>query len=257
MKEDDYVLVLRNCRTDMTSREGFKYPRRGWVETKDWKPTYKCGNGLHGLLWGCGTTLYLYPEPAKWLVIKVKMQDCLFGKGDLDDKCKFKGGYIVYCGDRGGAIQYLDEHGAEDKPVIYANRVAGDYGTATAGNYGTATAGDFGKATTGYEGTATAGDFGKATAENCSTATAGCFGRATAGDFGTATAGDFGTATTGYKGKATAGCKGRIVIEYWDAEAERYRLAVGYIGENGLKPNVKYRLDEKHEFIEAGESKDD
>ena len=81
------------------------------------------------------------------------------------------------------------------------------------------------------------------------TATAGNYGTATAGDGGTATAGDDGTATAGYGGTATAGNYGTIVIKRWDGN--RYRVMVGYIGENGLLPNVAYRLDEQGRFVLA------
>ncbi len=136
---------------------------------------------------------------------------------------------------------------------------AGDEGTATAGYKGTATAGRWGTATAGYKGTATAGRWGTATAGRWGTATAGRWGTATAGDKGTATAGDEGTATAGdegtatagYKGTATAGEKGEIRIRYWDEKADRYRTVIGYIGEDGLEPNVPYRLNADHKFARS------
>ena len=118
---------------------------------------------------------------------------------------------------------------------------AGYYGTATAGYSGTATAGDYGAATAGYSGTATAGYGGTATAGDYGTATAGVDGTATAGYYGTATAGDYGTATAGYYGTATAGDSGTIQIRWFDGD--RYRIAVGYVGENGILPNVAYRVE--------------
>ena len=45
---------------------------------------------------------------------------------------------------------------------------------------------------------------------------------------------------------ASAGELGCIGLTYWDGK--RYRTVIGYIGENGLKPNVAYRLNGKHEF---------
>ncbi|MBX5689031.1 hypothetical protein ISD91_27455 [Pseudomonas aeruginosa] len=136
---------------------------------------------------------------------------------------------------------------------------AGDRGTATAGNWGTATAGNEGTATAGNEGTATAGNWGTATAGyrgtatagNEGTATAGYRGTATAGNEGTATAGYRGTATAGYRGTATAGEKGEIRIRYWDEKADRYRTVIGYIGEDGLEPNVPYKLNAGHKFARS------
>ena len=43
--------------------------------------------------------------------------------------------------------------------------------------------------------------------------------------------------------------KGIIQIKYYDGK--RYRIKIGYIGENGLKPNVKYKLNNNHEFEES------
>ena len=72
------------------------------------------------------------------------------------------------------------------------------------------------------------------------TATAGDSGTATAGDYGTATAGVRGTATAGVRGTATAGYGGRLELLYWDSN--RYRKALAYVGEDGIKPNTKYKL---------------
>ena len=74
-------------------------------------------------------------------------------------------------------------------------------------------------------------------------------GRAVHG--GTATAVHGGTATAGYRGTATAGDEGTVVIRRWDRTASRWRLVVGYIGENGLEANVAYRLDDAGQFVEV------
>lgn len=55
-----------------------------------------------------------------------------------------------------------------------------------------------------------------------------------------ATAGYDGTATAGDGGAATAGHGGIICIRYWDTT--RYRLAVGYVGEDGILPDTPYRV---------------
>ena len=81
------------------------------------------------------------------------------------------------------------------------------------------------------------------------TATAGYRGTATAGEGGTATAGNWGTATAGEGGTATAGEFGIIQIRYFSNG--RWRIKTGYIGEDGLKPNTPYRLDENNEFAEV------
>ena len=207
------VYVLRTCNADLTSYNGFRWPASGRVTAPDWKPTIDCGNGLHGLLWGEGHGGHLSPDAdARWLVVGVA-EDSLI---DLDGKVKFPEGEVVFCGDREGAIADIIQRGADPSKVCYNRVYVGDGKTATAGNWGTATAGVSGTATAGYGGTATAGKGG------------------------TAIAGDYGAATAGYRGTATAGMDGQIRIEYYDSKANRFRTAIGYVGEKGIKPNAPY-----------------
>jgi len=76
----------------------------------------------------------------------------------------------------------------------------------------------------------------------------GARGTATAGYRGTATAGESGTATAGESGTATAGNYGEIRIQWWDSKAQRYRTKIGYVGEDGIKPDTAYRLNDNHEL---------
>ena len=194
--------ILRTCNADMSSRNGFIWPREGAVECPDWKATKECGNGLHGALWGEGDgSLLDWSDGAVWVVAGVDEWI------DLDGKVKFPRADVVFSGSRGDAVAMLVSLGA-------TGAIIG--GTATAGDYGTATAGDGGTATAGYRGTATAGDDG--------TATAGYRGTATAGDYGTATAGDGGT----------------LCLSYFDGK--RRRIVIAYVGEDGVKANVAYRV---------------
>ena len=86
------------------------------------------------------------------------------------------------------------------------------------------------------------------TAGDRGTASAGEYGTASAGDWGNASAGDWGTASAGDHGTASAGDYGAIVIEYHDGQ--NFRKKVGAIGENGLKANTFYRI-ENGEFVEV------
>ena len=203
-------LILRTSDKNRCSYNGFQWPESGLVEAPDWDPTPVCGNGLHGALCGEGVGgLFNWNTDAVWQVVEVEAGEIV----DLGGKVKFPKGNVIYSGSREEATKIIQDR--------YPNAaVIG--GTATAGDYGTATA--------GYRGTATAGDGG--------TATAGDEGTATAGDRGTAMAGDVGTATAGAYGTATAGAYGEIRIRWWDGN--RYRLAVGYVGEDGIQPNIPY-----------------
>ena len=286
---DGRLLVLRTCDADMKAHGGFQWPTEGHVEAPDWDPdpNRDCGGGLHGLLWGCGNASLLARsgKAARWMVVAVDPADV----ADIDQpgKIRFRAAEVVLVtADRAEAIAYLVANGATGLPVVYGTATAGDYGTATAGHdgtataghdgtatvgdygtatagdYGTATAGDYGTATAGHDGTATAGHAGTATAGYAGTATAGYAGTATAGDAGTATAGDDGTATAGYAGTATAGDdgtataghRGRLAITWWDHAANRYRITVGYVGEDGIEADCAYRCDDDGRLVKADRS---
>ncbi len=239
------VLVLRCCAEDGTSCNGFKWPGVGETATApDWKDNGNCGHGLHGWLYGQGdpaTCDYWANENALWLVVEVKKSDIRM----LGGKCKFQSGVVCFAGKKEQAAEYLVAHEQQAALVAVIGRsvTVGEKEIATVGSLGTATAGYSGTATAGYSGTATAGALG--------TATAGDRGTATAGARGTATAGAIGTATAGDKGTATAGDKSMICIKYWDEKDNRYRMVVGYVGEDGIKANVAYRLDASNKFAEV------
>ncbi len=148
-KTPETVLVLRTVAADYTASCGFKWPKTGEVVAPDWKPTAKCGHGLHGALRGEGDgSLFNWSPDAVWQVVEVEKSKIV----DLEGKVKFPSCKIVYAGDRLTATGLIYER----YPGL---AVIG--GTATAGNYGTATAGYSGTATAGDSGTATAGKLGE------------------------------------------------------------------------------------------------
>ena len=57
------------------------------------------------------------------------------------------------------------------------------------------------------------------------------------------------TATAGSEGTATAGDEGVLIITYYDGN--NYKRKIALIGENGIKPNIKYRLNGDFEFKEV------
>jgi hypothetical protein len=220
------ALVLRCCREDMSSQNGFVWPDVGGEAIcPDWKNNSECGNGLHGWLYGQGdhnTSSYWDDPKAKWLVVEVEKSGIFM----LGGKCKFERGFVRFVGSKSEAAAYIIEHephamgvaviGAAFSVCDKQSVIVGALGNATAGALGTATAGALGTATAGYR------------------------GNATAGYRGTATAGDSGT--------ATAGALGELRIRYWDSKANRYRTAIAYVGEAGIEANVAYRLDDQHKF---------
>ena len=258
----DKRYLLRTCTRNMkccsnpdaNQHVAFTWPSSGPVEAPDWDPMPRCGGGLHGLLDGQGSVEHLSTDDgAQWLVVECAAKDVVA----IDHKkAKARRGSVIYCGEKAGAIELLQKL-LPGQPVVYSTATAGDRGTATAGDAGTATAGVRGTATAGYEGTATAGDAGTATAGYRGTATAGVRGTATAGSAGTATAGYAGTATAGVRGTATAGVrgtatageKGVLSLRWWNGE--RYRIAIFYVGEDGIEPNTAYRVDVQGHPIKA------
>ena len=151
MAKPKKVLVLRTCSAEMKGYGGFVWPESGHVKAPDWKPAPICGYGLHGLLWGVGNgDLLSWADNAKWLVVEVLAA----GIVEINGKVKFESGEVIYCGERGGAVDLLIARGAAKHGAVTAGTATAGYaGTATAGQRGTATAGDAGTATAGYAGT--------------------------------------------------------------------------------------------------------
>lgn len=58
---------------------------------------------------------------------------------------------------------------------------------------------------------------------------------------------------TGVGSSASAGVNGCIVFAWWDEVDKRYRVKTGYVGEDGIKPKVRYRLSKDNEFEEEEE----
>ena len=50
---------------------------------------------------------------------------------------------------------------------------------------------------------------------------------------------------------ASAGERGCIVLTRWVESEKRYRVSVGYVGENGIEAGKVYRLDEAGVFVEV------
>ena len=156
LKKDE-VLVLKSLPANMEAHGGFLWPKSGIVSAPDWIESNKCGNGLHGWLWGEGNAeLRCTDNDAVWLVLTVKQSTII----DLQGKVKFPSCNVVFCGEMADAVTIIQKHAPKGNKCIFGTATAGYRGTATAGYRGTATAGYSGTATAGYRGTATAGKDG-------------------------------------------------------------------------------------------------
>ena len=153
--DNRYVLILRTCKSDMTSHNGFVWPESGPVECPNWNPEPVCGGGLHGWLWGEGNgVLGNWSKNAKWLVVRVLASDVV----DLDGKVKFPRGEVVYCGPRFDATAYLAANGGAGKAVIGIALTGGHGSTLTGGDDSALTGGDDSTLTGGDRSTLTGGD---------------------------------------------------------------------------------------------------
>jgi hypothetical protein len=223
------ALMLRTCNPDGTSYDGFVWPKSGPVECPDWNDEPRCGNGLHGLLWGAGDGLVLNWGDAAWVVARVKLSQVV----EINRKIKVPKAIVEYFGTREEATALISRYAPAGTLVVG--------GTSTSGYRGTSTSGDRGTSTSGDGGTSTSGDGGTSTSGYRGTSTSGDGGTSTSGYRGTSTSGDRGTSTSGYRGTSTSGDGGVLSILYWNGE--KYKRAIFAVGENGIKPNVPYKVD--------------
>jgi hypothetical protein len=210
------ALVLRKCfrkEGKLTSRNNFIWPEKGPVEAPDFEPTFKCGHGLHGLLWGAGSPGYLEGDTWLCVLVDADSDNLMTGQGELTDKCKFRAALDVSVGELSEIIGNIQRYAPAGTLINFAiqgggdksTQTAGDESTQTAGNLSTQTAGNLSTQTAGYKSTQTAGNWSTQTAGYWSTQTAGYKSTQTAGNLSTQTAGDESTQTAGYKSTQTAG----------------------------------------------------
>ena len=55
----------------------------------------------------------------------------------------------------------------------------------------------------------------------------------------------------GTSGEVKGGANCAMALTMWVESEKRYRITVAYVGENGIKPDTWYRLDENGEFTEV------
>ena len=67
------------------------------------------------------------------------------------------------------------------------------------------------------------------------------------------TGGDESTVTGGYASTVTGGDASTLIAMYWDPKSSRHRVAVAYVGEEGIEPGTAYILDENRRFVKRPE----
>ncbi len=209
------ALALRVVHADRSSSRGFVWPNAGEIaKAPAWDPRPVCGGGLHGWLWAQGNVSgaggeWGFTEEGAVWLV-LEVTAADVVAIDNGQKVKFPEARVLFAGDAQTCTEIIVRHALDKNQPFIA-------GTATAGTRGTATAGDA--------------------------------GTATAGTRGTATAGTRGTATAGEGGTATAGEGGSILLRHWNQKKQKYVWINGEIGENGLLPDVPYRLDENGTLV--------
>lgn len=98
-KPFELAYILKSVKADMTSYNGFLWPKEGPVEAPDWDPKPECGNGLHGWLWGQGDFSLEVKADARWLIAAINKGDAI----DLFGKVKIPRVWVVFYGDSAAA----------------------------------------------------------------------------------------------------------------------------------------------------------
>ena len=224
---EEPVLLLRTNEKDGTAYGGFRWPTEAGVgvEAPDWEAVPKCGNGLHGALWGCGESSHLGQRwGGLWYVVAANPRDLV----DLDGKVKAPRVWIEYVGDRAGATQYIHARAPASATTIIGLCLAGGRGSKLTGGYNsTLTGGDGSTLTGGGRSTLTGGDG--------STLTGGYNSKLTGGDYSTLTGGYNSKLTGGYNSTLTGGDYSTLTWKIWDWDSERLRFHVVYVGEGGIQ----------------------
>ena len=218
MDNKNKAWVLRTCAADGTSYGGFKWPSEvgSIVKCNDWKPAAECGNGLHGLLDGWGNYRLLSDDAdAIWQIVEVDRDKCV----EINDKVKFESCKLIYSGNMAAAMTMICDYQIKIMLAKIANNCTTN--TASGDNSQLAASGD-------YSRLAASGD-------NSQLAASGNISI---------------VVCSGLNGIVSAGESGCIALTWWDEVNHRYRLEVGYVGENGIKPNTNYRLNDFHKFEE-------
>ena len=231
--EEKTAIILRTCDKDLKSHGGFQWPEKGHVEAPDWDPTSRCGGGLHGLLEGEGDwDLLDWTPTAKALLVRVAQSSMVA----FDGKVKFSAGEVLEVLPLAFAICCLLCDGAKIEATVAAltrGKKKNSSQLAASGNYSKLAA-----------------------SGNCSQlAASGYSSQLAASGYASklAASGDSSIVVSSAPGcVASAGEHGTIVLTRWVESERRYRVSVGYVGEDGIKPNTAYVLDEKGRFVEVG-----
>lgn len=279
------IVAIRTCRDEMTSFNGYVWPRKGRAECRDWDPEPNYGNGLHALRDGQGNgSLLNWTDNAVWMVLT---RDDDGQTVVVGGKVKAPWWDVEFSGSRRDAIEYAASHYGLDPAKCAGgwDSASGDGSKAAAEGYRSAAAsageGSTSAAVGGRSTASSAGARSAASSEGyqseasssgyCSAATssgeeatsAAAGGRSTASSEGdgskAAAAGDRSSASSGENGLAAVAGIGGLVrgglgsalaIGYIDRWGRR-RFATALVGEDGIEPDQWYRVTDRGKFVAA------
>ena len=221
--------------------------------------TEACESGFHACEYPLDVFSYYAPASSVFAVVEAS--------GDIDrkgDDSKIASSKLTVKAEIGiaglvkAAIEYTVSRTKPSKSKKSNSDEEPGAASATGGlGAASATGGQGAASATGYQGAASAtGDYGAASAtgyQGAASAT-GCRGAASAtGGRGaaSATGAQSVSLSAGWQGKAMASETGAIVLAYRNNSYEIVHIRASKVGENGIKPNVWYSLDENGEFVEV------
>jgi len=273
-----YTLVLMSLNPDRTDVAGVKYPSRGFVESKSYKPDDNILNGLYGTLWGrTENSRWMNPDPdAVWIVVRTEHNDEIISLDKSSNLVKIRCGMVVHDGCQADCYRYIDDNTPEElkHELSQAGRVSitrndshhvllnglDSKAITEQANSHAVNAGERGYAkATGFASHAIALNKG---GEALATGEEGCafaisrntrvcsMGHSTvavaAGDSSMVAVGKSSIgAAFGSGGEGMAGEEGVLILAFFDGI--RRRVKVGYVGEQ-IDANTLYRLNEAGEF---------
>ena len=211
MKKAKTALVLRCCAPDMSSKNGFVWPGVGSIAKAD--------DWKDNAKCGAGLHGWLYGQGDHSAADHATTDGAKWLVVEvvedsirmLGGKCKFPEGKVVFVGARAEAAGYIIQHEPQAKKVAVIGAVL----------------------KCGDKESLLGGALSSLTGGNYATMTGGDSAKMTGGDSATMTGSDYAV----------------MHFTYWDGK--RTRTVIAYVGEDGIEPNVAYKLDEERKVVKA------
>ena len=237
-KKEPPIVAYKGFDKDWKCR-GYQYTV-GETHVHDGK-TEACESGLHSCEYPLDVLSYYSPAQSVFALVEAS--------GDLSrtvDDSKIASSRLTVKEELGiaglvkAAIEYTVSRTKPSKSKKMNTDDVQGAASATGGRGAASAVGDSGAASaTGYQGAASATGY-----QGAASAT-GYQGAASA------TGAQSVSLSAGWQGKAMASETGAIVLAYRNNSCEIVHIRASKVGENGIKPNVWYSLDENGEFVEV------